>query len=168
MDSAGLDVDREWLLSAYDKAADGLMRDEWRLALGEADETDAGALIARLIVMKAGRREKLSGAALIALGELCGLNPIVFLRYAVRDLGRRGVTYVTGEEARVVSEVLRGPDVGEAENLARRLSRGMGADGVEEFARFVTWQARSWEVIAPEWGVGRDTHIAQWKVLGEE
>ncbi len=101
----------------YEGAAERVVRGVWDLDLGVLDEgrstadpdDDLMALTCRMIISALGTGHAYIGATtLFALAALTGVSPAAYVRYAEKDLERRGVTYLTsstvGELADLVAE----------------------------------------------------------------
>lgn len=101
----------------YEGAAERVVRGVWDLDLGVLDEgvstadpdDDLMALTCRMIISALGTGHAYIGATtLFALATLSGVSPAAYVRYAEKDLERRGVTYLTsatvGELADLVAE----------------------------------------------------------------
>lgn len=101
----------------YEGAAERVVRGVWDLDLGVLDDgvstadpdDDLMALTCRMIISALGTGHAYIGATtLFALATLSGVSPAAYVRYAEKDLERRGVTYLTsatvGELADLVAE----------------------------------------------------------------
>ena len=104
----------------FDDAAERVVRGRWSFGLGVLDEgrstadpdDDLMALTCRMIVAALGTGHAYIGApTLFALAVLSGVSPAAYVRYALLDLERRGVTYLTAATVGQLAELVEEADV---------------------------------------------------------
>lgn len=104
----------------YEGAAERVVRGVWDLDLGVLDDgvstadpdDDLMALTCRVIVAALGTGHAYIGApTLFALAVLSGVSPAAYVRYALLDLERRGVTYLTAATVGQLAELVEEADV---------------------------------------------------------
>jgi hypothetical protein len=164
-EAAGEPMDAEWLATLYPEVLDGLLKSPWQLQLPAAPEEEAApVIIRRLLIRRLGAKAQFTGAALLRLGELTGISPAAFVRYAIKDVVRRGETYITAEEVYNLSDLSPARVVDELVQLACELSSAAHKrGGWPDHGRLleILRKAASWAEVAPEWGVGRPLHAKQ-------
>lgn len=110
----------------YEGAAERVVRGVWDLGLGVLDEgvstadpdDDLMALTCRMIISALGTGHAYLGAeTLFALATLSGVSPAAYVRYAEKDLERRGVTYLTSATVGELADLV---GVAELEKESRR------------------------------------------------
>lgn len=156
-DAAGCPIDKDWAETMYYGACDALMTQKWDLELSaEPDESDLAKVMQRLLIQRNKAKLKFPAEALYRLGELTGISPAAFVRYAIKDQQRRGTTYVTAEQVLVLSELCQGLLADELAALAELLQPQ--GDPRHAIILDVLEKVTGWHEIAPEWGVGRPIH----------
>lgn len=104
----------------YEGAAERVVRGVWDLDLGVLDDgistadpdDDLMALTCRMIVSALGTGHAYIGATtLFALATLSGVSPAAYVRYAEKDLERRGVTYLTSATVGELADLVAGADL---------------------------------------------------------
>ncbi|MFX1710693.1 hypothetical protein [Stutzerimonas stutzeri] len=104
----------------YEGAAERVVRGVWDLDLGVLDEgistadpdDDLTALTCRMIISALGTGHAYIGATtLFALAALTGVSPAAYVRYAEKDLERRGVTYLTSSTVGELADLVAGADL---------------------------------------------------------
>lgn len=110
----------------YEGAAERVVRGVWDLGLGVLDDgistadpdDDLMALTCRMIISALGTGHAYIGAeTLFALATLSGVSPAAYVRYAEKDLERRGVTYLTSATVGELADLV---GVAELEKESRR------------------------------------------------
>lgn len=157
----------------YEAAANAVIKGTWRFEVGTLDEgrstgdpdDDLLALTCRLIVSVVNADGRVNGVEpewLYALAILTGVSPAAYVRYALLDLERRGVTYMTAGAVTKLAELceqapLEGKDVGRRAILLKELSllegrlriaEDIGERRGEEVREWM--KARDWRVV-DEW-----------------
>jgi len=104
----------------YEGAAERVVRGVWDLDLGVLDDgrsvadpdDDLMALTCRMIISALGTGHAYIGATtLFALATLSGVSPAAYVRYAEKDLERRGVTYLTSATVGELADLVAGADL---------------------------------------------------------
>lgn len=104
----------------YEGAAERVVRGVWDLDLGVLDDgvstadpdDDLMALTCRMIISALGTGHAYLGATtLFALAALSGVSPAAYVRYAEKDLERRGVTYLTSATVGELADLVAGADL---------------------------------------------------------
>lgn len=141
----------------YAKAADMVMIGNWaELRLGDEPgdpDEDLLVIVARAIIRRIGcegRQQQLDARTLLGLSLLSGISPAAFIRHAIKDFKRRGVTYVSLAEAAELSDLIRLLDVPVTRDAARRDVLVRELDSLANQLGAAHAAKKDWEVELPQ------------------
>lgn len=167
--AVGRPLDIEDVLPEYEKVVDNLLRHKWQLAIHPlpevGEELDPFDILQRLVVQKFGSARDgqyfFTADHLLQLSYATGISPASFVRYAVSDFERRGMTYIKPETIEELADQVElnaraAALVTELRGLTFRLDLATTSQN-DNHALIIKELAgsSSWEQAFPEWGLGR-------------